>query len=113
YIHIYRRYTKMKGNVFAYSESTWNETLESFGYSCAYCGDTKSKLEKEHVIPVSKNGGFVKNNIIPACKVCNLKKRDNDFEEWYPSYKYFSEKRYDKIKKWIGIKNKVQQLTLL
>ena len=113
YTHVYKRYTKMKGNVFVYSEVIWSETLISFDNSCAYCGDVDNKLEKEHVIPVSKNGAFVKSNIIPACKTCNLNKRDKDLEEWYPGYKHFTEERYERIREWIGIKDNVQQLTLL
>ena len=109
----YKRYSRMKGSVYSYSVQDWKDVLEYFNNECAYCGDKDGKLQREHVIPVSKNGGYVRTNIIPACVTCNTTKSAQLLEEWYPNYKSFSELRYEKIKKWIGEKEGIQQLTLL
>lgn len=56
----------------------WQEILVKFNNSCAYCGVQQSeldhKLHQEHVVPLSKGGGYTKENIVPACRSCNLKK---------------------------------------
>lgn len=113
YKTIYKRHTLLKNNIFNYSQEIWDETLLYFDNSCAYCGRDGKPLEKEHVIPVSKNGAFVKTNIVPSCRECNMNKYTQPFEEWFIKYKYYDIKRHKKINKWIGIKNNVQQLTLL
>lgn len=67
----------------------WIETLDFFEYSCAYCGvhqdDLDRSLEQDHIIPVSKGGGYTAGNIVPACKSCNASKNNQDLIEWYSS----------------------------
>jgi 5-methylcytosine-specific restriction endonuclease McrA len=66
------------------------ETLIYFNNSCAYCGisneecldKTGKSLEQEHIIPISKKGGYTKNNIIPACKSCNNSKSNKDLGDF-------------------------------
>ncbi len=63
----------------------WQACLEWFDQTCAYCGVQQSfwhVLEQEHVIPVSKEGGYTANNIVPACRSCNSSKRDKAVAEW-------------------------------
>lgn len=67
----------------------WNSTLQEFGYSCAYCAN-KNDLTKDHILPVSKGGGYTKRNIIPACPSCNYSKRDSEIYQWFSSKPYFS-----------------------
>lgn len=78
-------------------EEEWYEILEYFNNECAYCGDSESGLEQEHVIPVSKGGGYTADNIIPACKSCNSSKNARDLEEWYVSYRHYDEERLNKV----------------
>ena len=55
----------------------WLDILEQYNYRCAYCGkefDLFDKPEKEHVMPISKNGDNTKENVVPACRSCNAKK---------------------------------------
>ena len=62
----------------------WEETKKVFSYRCAYCGKKETennKLEMEHIIPASRGGGFTKENIIPACRKCNMKKFNHTPEE--------------------------------
>lgn len=50
-------------------------------FTCQYCGTKPGKLEVEHVIPRSKGGRNVWQNVTTACRACNAKKRDRTPEE--------------------------------
>jgi len=53
----------------------WLEIVRQHKSRCHYCGKRKA-LTLDHVIPLSKGGLHVKENIVPACKSCNSKKKD-------------------------------------
>jgi len=74
----------------------WIAIKNSFNNSCAYCSKGK-KLEQEHFIPLSKGGDYTEQNIIPACRSCNGSKYNNDFHEWYPTFKHYTKEREQKI----------------
>ena len=44
---------------------------------CFYCGSRvgPSNLTMDHVVPLVRGGRSVKNNLVPACKVCNNTKK--------------------------------------
>jgi len=52
--------------------------LEKFGYKCVYCGRSPPEvtLQLEHINPKSKGGINDDLNFVPACRDCNLGKRD-------------------------------------
>ncbi len=50
----------------------WLETLEYFGYKCAYCGEDGYEVI-EHYLPVSV-AGTTASNCVPACLQCNVMK---------------------------------------
>lgn len=55
----------------------WEAIKKQFKNSCAYCGIPESaslKLTRDHFIPVAKAGKHTKDNIVPACQVCNSRK---------------------------------------
>lgn len=55
----------------------WLEILKKYHLKCAYCGkefDLFDRPTRDHVIPISKGGDNVKENIVPACRSCNSKK---------------------------------------
>ena len=55
----------------------WLDILKQYDYKCAYCGcdfNENTLPEKDHIIPISKNGHNIKENIVPACRSCNAKK---------------------------------------
>lgn len=55
----------------------WEKIKKAFGYRCAYCGCKPEKLTQDHVIPLSMKGSHSIDNVVPACKTCNDKKRNN------------------------------------
>lgn len=63
----------------------WNLALEHFSRQCVYCGEQSSSLHQEHFIPVVSGGGYTRDNIIPACRVCNLDKSTIDPVVWLSS----------------------------
>lgn len=49
----------------------WEAIKQAYGGRCAYCGERRERLTQDHVIPISKQGGTVAENIVPACRRCN------------------------------------------
>lgn len=55
----------------------WQRVLEYYDYRCAYCDkQLGQKVTIDHVIPVSRGGKHSIDNVVPACRSCNSKKRD-------------------------------------
>jgi len=51
------------------------------GWRCVYCGTTGGRLTLDHVIPRSKGGESVWENVVTSCAPCNLRKGDRLVEE--------------------------------
>ncbi|MBI4848997.1 MAG: HNH endonuclease [Nitrospirae bacterium] len=51
---------------------------------CYYCGREVPlhELTMDHIVPVIRGGKSEKNNIVPACKECNNKKKHSLPMEW-------------------------------
>lgn len=64
------------------TEAEWRCALEYFENRCAYCGATGVPLEQEHVIPLTKGGGYTVDNIVPACRRCNSSKQALSLGDW-------------------------------
>lgn len=64
------------------TKKQWKAILDGFDHACAYCGRKLKRLQQEHVVPISKGGGYTKDNIIPACKRCNGTKSDMDLKDF-------------------------------
>ena len=60
----------------------WQEILQSYQFSCYYCGRDDVKMTIEHVIPISRGGNHTKENVVPACGSCNSSKRERLIDEW-------------------------------
>jgi len=59
------------------TSSEWLDILKKYNYRCFYCGaklNADNVPQRDHIIPVSKGGGNIKENVVPACKSCNSKK---------------------------------------
>ncbi len=51
------------------------EVMMRDGYRCGYCGAT-SNLCIDHVVPISRGGATLIDNLVTACVSCNSKKKD-------------------------------------
>ena len=50
-------------------------------WRCVYCGTSGGRLTLDHVIPRSKGGDSVWENVVTSCAPCNLRKGDRSLEE--------------------------------
>ena len=109
-----KRRALKKSTIATLTTEQWQESLDFFGNSCAYCEKVVTGLQQEHVIPVDLKGGYTRTNIIPACQSCNSSKQKRTLEVWYPQQPFFSPERLTKIHAWIGFdtKSNTQQLAL-
>src|SRR6188472_2090182 len=46
------------------------------GWRCVYCGTTTGRLTLDHVVPRSRGGDSVWENVVTSCAPCNLRKGD-------------------------------------
>ena len=90
----------------------WEIIKLKFDNKCCYC-NKELPLEQEHFIPITNEGEYTINNIIPSCKSCNCSKSNKVFENWYPTYKYYSKKREKIILDFLGYSNNKQQLKII
>lgn len=62
----------------------WQWLLDQSKNRCVYCGkheDDCRRLEQDHIVPVTKGGGYTITNIVPACRSCNARKNDRTPEQ--------------------------------
>ena len=57
-------------------KSRWWQNRLALG-RCHYCGGSfpPSELTMDHLVPVSRGGKASRNNVVPACKECNSRKK--------------------------------------
>lgn len=89
----------------------WERVRGHFGNRCAYCGK-KKPLTQDHFYPLSKDGEYAKENIVPACTSCNCSKSNKLFSDWYQTFKYYNVQRERKILSYLRYKRGSQQLIL-
>ena len=74
------------------TQRQWRIILKAYANHCAYCdiemtttGDAYqlNYVTLDHVIPISKGGTNTRSNVVPACRACNKKKRNDD--TWSPN----------------------------
>ncbi len=73
----HKRLARLKdGRSLGVTPVEWRTILEQFGNLCAYCRkpNGSKRLERDHVIPLSKGGLDNPDNVVPACRSCNLRK---------------------------------------
>jgi len=80
---IMSRYTKLKNGTIKMSDIL-RENLKQRDCErcCVYCGSGEN-LHNDHLIPKSKGGPNIIDNIVLACRKCNSSKKDKDIFEWY------------------------------
>ncbi len=57
-------------------KSRWWQNRLALGH-CHYCGGNfpPEELTMDHLVPVSRGGKASRNNVVPACKECNSRKK--------------------------------------
>lgn len=76
---------KLKGRLVKFhTEKEWRECLERYGNRCAKCG-VRQQLTRDHIIPLSKEGGDEIENIQPLCISCNSSKNAFTMVTYLPS----------------------------
>jgi 5-methylcytosine-specific restriction endonuclease McrA len=53
----------------------WLALLAQHEERCAYCGAPYESID--HVVPLSRGGANVADNVVPACLSCNGSKQDS------------------------------------
>jgi 5-methylcytosine-specific restriction endonuclease McrA len=51
------------------------------GWRCVYCGTTSGRLTLDHVVPRSRGGESVWENVVTSCATCNHRKGNRTLEE--------------------------------
>lgn len=101
----HKRRSMKKQAIACFGFDDWQKCLEYFDRKCAYCGESNELLTKDHVIPVSRGGGFVPSNIVCACQTCNISKGNRDVFKWYRKQSFYDLKREKRIREFINCKN--------
>lgn len=84
-LHTMKRRARKRGLPHNFTLDQWKACLEYFDNSCAYCGSLEHPLHIDHFIPIVASGGNTVNNIVPACKMCNLSKWARNPYSWIES----------------------------
>lgn len=69
-----RRRARMDGLPATLTLAEWWETIAYFHGCCAYCLRPLDDLEREHMVPTTRGGGYTQENVVPACLPCNRAK---------------------------------------
>lgn len=121
-LYDHQRRARKRNLPYTMTTKEWEEILNHFNNSCAYCGKTmdehikkyNQQLHRDHFVALTKGGEYSINNMIPACLKCNLEKHTKDFFEWYPKYEHYSKFREKYILDFLGYnKNNSQQLSII
>jgi len=77
-IRVLKMVRKKTGKGISFSKKN---ILKRDNFICQYCSETSQVLTIDHIIPKSRGGKTTWNNVVAACKPCNLKKSDKTLEE--------------------------------
>lgn len=73
YVHVPRRFRRQVTNTFLFARDE---------YSCQYCGKHKKELRgrqfltRDHIVPLSRGGDNMWENVVTSCSPCNNRKGD-------------------------------------
>lgn len=75
-----RRRRQLRAESCTLTRAQWLDIKAVFQNQCAYCRQTFQRLEMDHLIPLSRGGRHIAENIVPACRRCNASKGDRLLE---------------------------------
>lgn len=84
-MHVHEVRAAEAGTGGAFTPEEWQDTIRLFNGKCAYC-DQEKKLTVDHVVPISRGGRNVIENIVPCCQQCNSSKWNKLLHEWRPDF---------------------------
>jgi HNH endonuclease len=58
------------------------DIVAAYNNICVYCGETRSKMHMDHIIPFCRGGHHMVSNIVLACQNCNCSKHTKTLVEW-------------------------------
>ena len=71
------------------------DIIEELDGNCAYCDDTMIEM-LDHAFPLKDGAANIPANVLPCCRSCKNKKKNNDLV-WMFSRKYIDKKKYVEI----------------
>lgn len=76
YLRTRRRLLKKRGAEGNYSFEEWGALVEKYNNCCAKCriSGNETRLEADHIVPISLGGSNYITNIQPLCRSCNASK---------------------------------------
>ena len=89
-----------------YTLDDWRDAVIHFAGECPICGrkegrSKKSKFDRDHLVPISKGGKTVRNNVVPCCAACNRSRGNKEIFEWFRQQPTWTQEREDKIRAWM------------
>lgn len=60
----------------------WISILDEFDHACAYCQKRGVRMEMEHMTPLTRGGAHHRDNVVPACRQCNVRKSNRNIWEF-------------------------------
>jgi 5-methylcytosine-specific restriction endonuclease McrA len=100
-LEYHRQRAQLKGVPYQHIET--EEMLNRifhFQGRCAYCQVPGKRLQLDHLYPIGRGGGHVLENLVPACRACNLAKGcAADPLKWYKGHPCYTPYRFQKLKK--------------
>lgn len=90
-----------------YALNDWRDAMLHFHGRCCYCGRLEGRakadrFDREHLIPLSRGGKAVRQNICPACRPCNRGRGNRKLFAWYREQSFWDAGRELAIVQWLG-----------
>lgn len=92
----YKRRSRKAITKGSYTVEDLNLLRIQFKNTCAYC-DKQNPDTWDHVVPLSKGGLDLIENIVPCCRSCNNKKQAQNLSQWYPKQEFFCDENFEKV----------------
>lgn len=77
-------YSLRRGSSGKVTKEEWAACLDAYNHACSYCGKDIAGFDctQDHIMPVTRGGLHVIENIVPACRSCNARKKNKLPHEW-------------------------------